>query len=60
MKISDLITLLNNMLVDLYNQRAAAVARGNVALVTELDGKCSETRNTLDQLRAVQEEPPVA
>lgn len=60
MKISDLITLLNNMLVDLYNQRAAAVARGNIALVAELDGKSSDTRNTLDQLRAVQEKPPVA
>ncbi len=60
MKISDLITLINNMLVDLANQRAAAVSRGNIQLVADIDAKSAETRNTLDQLRAVEEAPPVA
>lgn len=50
MNIQDLITLLQNRIAFTQAQRAAAVQRGDIALVQSLDSDIASTQGTLDQL----------
>lgn len=53
MSIQDLIALLENRISFNQGQRAAAVQRGDIARVQELDVDINSTHSTLDQLRSL-------
>lgn len=53
MSVQDLITLLENRLTFSQAQRNAAVQRGDVSLVQQLDADIASTQATLDQLRTL-------
>jgi hypothetical protein len=52
MSLDDLILLLQNRLAFNASQRAAAVHRGDIALVASLDADSATTQATLDALQA--------
>ena len=53
MSIKDLLALLNNRLAFLASQRASAVQRGDVAVVSQTDAETAVTQATIDQLQSL-------
>ena len=53
MTITDLIKLTSNRLTALNNEKATAVALGNIAQFERLDNEIYETQSTLTQLMAI-------
>ena len=53
MTVNEIIKILSNQLEFLRGQRTMAVAIGDLAQVTTLDGQIDETQTTLDQLNTL-------